>query len=46
MKLIDRDGHVVETNNDFVIAQLLKHGAREYIPPKKRKSKEKDEQGE
>lgn len=29
MKLRDRDGHIVETNNEFVIYQLLKHGAVE-----------------
>lgn len=29
MKLKDRDGHIVETSNEFVINQLLKYGAVE-----------------
>lgn len=29
MKLKDKDGHIVETSNEFVISQLLKYGAVE-----------------
>lgn len=31
MKLRDKDGHVLETANRFVIEQLLKHGAQEVV---------------
>lgn len=29
MKMKDKDGHIVETSNEFVIGQLLKYGAIE-----------------
>lgn len=42
MKLKDRDGHIVETSNEFVIAQLLKYGAVEVKETTKAKEKPKE----
>lgn len=42
MKLKDRDGHIVETSNEFVINQLLKYGAVEVKPSAKPKETRKE----
>lgn len=39
MKLKDRDGHIVVTNNEFVIQQMLKYGAVEIKEEQKQKRK-------
>lgn len=39
MKLRDKDGHIVETKNEFVIHQLLKYGAVEIKDKPKPKEK-------
>ena len=40
MKLRDKDGHVLETTNRFVIEQLLKHGAQEVVERTARQQKD------
>lgn len=39
MKLKDKDGHIVETSNQFVIEQLVKYGAVEVKEAQKPKDK-------
>ena len=42
MRLIDHTGHLVETGNDFVIRQILKHGGKKAPEnPPERKSRGK-----
>lgn len=42
MKLKDKDGHILETTNEFVINQLLKYGAVEVKQTAKPKETRKE----